>query len=843
MNRLSWLFKMAYRDSRRSRSRLLLFLSSIVLGIAALVAIGSFGDNLKEDIEKETKGLLGADLVVRTNQEPGDTLRMWLDSLKGDEMASEIEFNNMVLFPGNGTKLMEVRGISGGFPFYGDFETKPADAAASFGNGAFAIVDEAAMTEMDLEPGDSVRVGEYWFTIAGGLVDIPGSSSFTRGFTPPLIIPGQYVDSTGLIAAGSRAQYKFYLRYNDDALPDQLVEKYDKRMALDDIRTTTVEERKERLRRNFDQLTGFLNLVAFIALLLGCIGVASTVHVYVRSKIANVAILRCLGAKGSDAFYIYLIQIGSMGLIGSVIGAALGSVLQYAIPGIFQGMLTVDVSTGISALAIVQGILTGFFISILFALLPLLAIRNISPLVTLRADYEQNSPKRDWLRWFVGLAVILFVLLFAFIQTGEWLEAGLFTLFICFAYLVLFGAGKLLMWMVRKFLPSSWPYVYRQGVANLYRPGNQTIVLLISIGLGTGMLASMVFVQHMLLGELQLAGGADKANLILYDIQQSQREEVAEILDSAGLPLLSEVPVVTTRISGINGRSRQELLSDTTDEYNDRSLSWEYRITFREDLNPSEKITDGDWQGRVESPGDSVFISLDGEFAERLGVALGDKITWNIQGLPVETYVGSLRQIDWNEVDANFMVLFPSGVLEKAPHFSLMFTRVPADSVATGIQNAVVKEFANVTIINLGRVFDQVSKIVDKMAFVIRFMALFSILTGLVVLISSVLISRYQRIRESVLLRTIGASKKQIWLIQLFEYLFLGSLAVFTGIVLAAIASSLLAFFVFKITFSLPWLSLLIIFIAITGLAIIIGLFNSREVVSRPPLAVLRKEI
>ncbi|MGB5977441.1 MAG: FtsX-like permease family protein, partial [Cyclobacteriaceae bacterium] len=642
---------------------------------------------------------------------------------------------------------------------------------------------------------------------------------------------------------GSRAQYKYYLRYEDETLADRLVEKYDKRMRLDDIRTTTVEERKERLRRNFDQLTGFLNLVAFIALLLGCIGVASTVHVYVRSKIPNVAVLRCLGAKGSDAFFIYLIQIGTMGLIGSILGAILGSILQYAIPGIFQGMLTVEVSTGISTLAILQGILTGFVISLLFALLPLLAIRNISPLVTLRAAYEPAPAGRDWLRWVVGLAVILFVLIFAYVQTGEWTEAGLFTLFICFAYLVLLGAGKLLMWAVRRFLPSSWPYVYRQGVANLYRPNNQTIVLLIAIGLGTGMLASMVFVQHMLLDELRFAGGADKANLILYDIQQGQRDQVAETLDSAGLPLLSEVPVVTTRIAGINGRTRQDLLSDTTDEYNDRSLSWEYRITFREELNSSEQVVEGTWEGRVDTPGDSVYISLDSEFAERLGVGLNDKITWNIQGLPVETYVGSLRQIDWNEVDANFMVLFPSGVLEKAPHFSLMFTHVPADSVAADIQQLVVSKFSNVTVINLGRVFDQIGKIVDKMAFVIRFMALFSILTGLVVLISSVLISRFQRIRESVLLRTLGASRKQIWLIQLFEYLFLGSLAVFTGILLATLASGLLAYFVFKITFTLPWLSLLVIFVAITGLAIFIGLFNSREVVSRPPLAVLRKEI
>lgn len=839
-----WLFKMAWRDSRKNRARLLLFMSSIVLGIAALVAINSFSDNMQRDINNEAKELLGADLVVDSRQPFTEPVLQFFDSL-GGRQSKEISFASMVLFPKNGgTRLVQVRALEGDFPYYGAIETVPENAAQSFRKGKQALADKTLLLQFDATPGDSVQVGNLTFLVEGSIEKVPGQPGIAATVAPPVYIPLQYLEETGLLQKGSRVNYKTYFKFNEDVNVDALVENIIKpRLKQEEVGFDTVEERKEEIGEAYENLTGFLNLVAFVALLLGCIGVASAVHIYVKDKITSIAILRCLGGKGKEGLAIYLIQIVLIGLLGSLAGALLGTVVQFVLPEIFAGFLPVEVSLAISWRAIAQGVLMGLVISLLFALLPLISIRNISPLTALRASYTGENKGVDKLKYVIFLLIILSIGVFSFLQLQSYKEALYFTGGVLLAFLALAGIAQLMMWLVRKYFPVGWSYIWRQSLANLYRPHNQTLVLMITIGLGTALVTTLFFVQHLLLEKVALSGSENQPNMVLFDIQSDQEERVADITREFGLPLLQRVPMVSMRLEGLKGRSVNEIKKDTTTDVSRRVLNREYRVTYRDSLIGSEEIIKGKWTGQVESPQDSIFISVEEGYAGAMDVDIGDKVTFNVQGAVIDTYVGSLREVDWQRVQTNFLILFPEGVLENAPKFHVLITRVDSSQLAADYQQAIVRQFPNVSIIDLKLILSTVDEIIAKVSFVIRFMAFFSIITGIVVLIGSVIISKYQRIRESVLLRTIGASRKQILSINALEYFFLGSLAAITGVLIAMLGSWALARFSFEAPFAPSFLPVLVTYLIITLLTMLIGLSNSRPVVNNPPLEILRSEV
>ena len=414
-----WLLKMAWRDSRRNRNRLLLFISSIVLGIAALVAINSFSVNLQRDINREAKTLLGADLVLEGRQTAPDSILQLFDSLQV-ESSTNVGFISMVLFPQSGnSRLAFINALEGDFPFYGNFNTEPKTAARSFRTGGRkALVDKSLMIQFGVAPGDTVKIGDVYFTVEGKLNALPGQAQITSSIAPTIYIPQAYLEATNLVQQGSRLEYKYFYQLPESIQPDTLLSTIKPDLVSASMRGTTVERRRENIGEAFQNMSSFLNLVGFIALLLGCIGVASAVHIYVRDKISIVAILRCLGASGRQAFLIYLIQITAMGLVGSLLGAGLGSLLQKVIPAVLADFLPVSgVSSLISWSAIGQGIITGLGIAILFALLPLLAIQGISPLRTLRASFEEKNGKVHPWAWLVYVLIFAFIFGFSYQQT------------------------------------------------------------------------------------------------------------------------------------------------------------------------------------------------------------------------------------------------------------------------------------------------------------------------------------------------------------------------------------------------------------------------------------------
>lgn len=367
------------------------------------------------------------------------------------------------------------------------------------------------------------------------------------------------------------------------------------------------------------------------------------------------------------------------------------------------------------------------------------------------------------------------------------------------------------------------------------------MVLIVAIGLGTFLISTLYFTKDILLSKTEVGQTTQNANIIVLDVQPEQRSAVAQSIAAKDLPVVDNIPLVTMRMHSIKGRLVNDIRQDTTRQIRRWLLNHEFRTTYRDTLTASETLLKGEWTPLVNS-NDPVVISVADNLASDANITVGDQVVFNVQGVLLETTVGSIRQVDWSQVQLNFTIVFPKGVLEDAPQFNVLTTTVPDEASSASLQRELVGKFPNVSIIDLRQVFTLVEDILDKVSWVINFMAFFSILTGIIVLIGSVRTSKYQRIKESVLLRTLGAKNKQILQITAFEYVFLGLLGSLVGIILALVSSLCLALFAFKEPF-LPSIIPFVVFLpGITLLVLGIGLSNIQTVLKSSPLEVLRRE-
>jgi len=878
-----WTWQMAWRDSRSSRRRLLLFSTSITLGIAALVAISSFGKSLQSAIDTQAKSLLGADLALASRANFSPEEEKLFQSL-GGEQAREIDFSSMIYFPkSGGTRLVSVRALSGDFPFYGALETEPPEAAGAFRAGAGALLEEALLIQYGAKVGDPIRLGDLTLSIAGSLRKVPGETLALATIAPRVYLPMADLARTGLLRQGSMARYKVYVKLPPTANVKRIVERIQPELNRYRMGHSTVETRKKDLGRSIDDLYNFLNLAGFIALLLGGVGVASAIHVHVKQKIETVAVLRCLGASVSQAFAIYLLQGMALGVIGALAGAGLGLGVQFALPKLVASFLPFPVAFVISWSAVLLAMGQGFVICLLFALLPLLSVRRVSPLAALRSFVEAPAGRRrDPLLWLAVLGLALGIVLFCLLHTQHWYEGIGFAAGLALAFGLLGAVAAGIVWAVKKVVRPWMPYVWRQGLANLHRPNNRTVLLMLSLGLGVFLILTLYLVQQTLLAELASNRTGTGANLVLFDVQTDQKPGLLDLLHNQNLAVLDEAPIVTMRISSIKGRSVEEMLGDKNKQVPNWVLRREYRSSYRQQLRAGEKIVAGKWVGegsprespksKVQSPksggqgpisptnptsptspmtldfgpwtldSSPVTVSVEEDIAKEMGVGVGDKLVLDVQGIPLAATVASLRKVDWHRVEPNFFLLFPLGTLEEAPATHVVLTRADSPEKSARLQRAVVQAFPNVSAIDLTLVLQTLDAILGKISFAVQFMALFTVLTGLLVLAGAILTGRYQRMRESILLRTLGASRAQILQIQLVEYLCLGLMAALTGIILAVAASWSLAVFVFHAAFVFFALPLLMGLLLVLLLTVGMGMLMGRGIANRPPLELLRVE-
>lgn len=842
---MKFVLRMAWRDSRASRRRLVLFSLSIVFGIAALVALGSGSASLARAMRLQAKGLLGADLALTSRQPFSAALDRALGALGGEEARDE-SLASMLVFPGAGgaARLVEVRALEGNFPFYGDFVTEPAGAAARLRRGGnVVILEESLANQFAVQVGDTVRLGRISLTVAGTLRKLAGESAAVATLAPRALIPRAALAAAGLTGAGSLVRYRVTLRLPPGTAADTVAGELRRRFPEERFSTETAASRERELGRALTNVYRFLNLVGFVALLLGAVGVASAIQVHVRQKIPTVAILRCLGASAGQAFAVYLVQGIGLGLLGAVLGAGLGVALQQALPAVLRDWLPFPVDFFIAWPEVGRGMAAGFLICVLFTLLPLLAVRRVPPLAALRALAADEAGAGRFDPWRLAIAALIACAVagFACQQTGSRRLGVGFAVVLGAGLAVLAGLAWAVAAAARRWPPRRLPYVVRQGVANLHRPNNRTVLLLVSLGLGTFLVLTLYLARSTLLAEIGEAGGGRRPNLIFFDIQDDQIGPLDRLAAAAGSPVLDQAPVVTMRIASLRGRAVADLLQDPGIRLPGWALRREYRSTFRAGPSATERVTAGAMAVRA-APGSPAPISVEEGLARDLGLGLGDEIVWDVQGLPVRSRVASLRRVEWRRLEPNFFVVFPEGVLEGAPKFHVAAVRAATPADSAGLQRRVAAALPNVTAVDLALLLQTLDGVFAKVAFAVDFMAGFTVATGLVVLAGAVVAGRYQRVREAVLLRTLGATRRQLDRIRLVEYAVLGVLAGLLGILLALGANVLLARALFATAPAAPAGPLLAALVLVPGVTLVTGWLADRAAAARPPLEALRLE-
>lgn len=841
--------RLAWRESRTARRRLLLYMSSISLGVGALVAIDSFAENVTRSVHDQSRSLLGGDIAISSNAPLKPEAAKLLDSLRarGVGVTRSTNFASMAFVPrSGGTRLVNVRAVGAGFPFYGNIITKPASAWSEIQHGRNAIVDPALLVSLDARLGDTLALGFGRFVISGELESVPGEIGISAAIGPRVYIPDADLSGTGLLVFGSRADYQTLVKLPPSLSPGQFIGRYEKRFRDAGARVRTAGYNESRLAESIDQLHDFLSIVGLVALLLGGIGVASGVHAFAMRKIEPVAILRCLGATSWQVLAIYTAQAALMGLVGAMIGAVLGVAIQFAFPYALRDFLPVDVDVTLTPAALGLGAVIGVWVAIIFALRPLVALRRVSPLQALRRESDADVLRRtrtDPLGFVVTFAIVASVLALG-MSRADTVQRGIaFSIAIGLAIAALWSAAALLAWGAKRIVRPSMPFVVRQGVASLYRPGNQTRAVVLALGFGVFLMGTLYQVQHNLLRTISGKLLQARANVVFFDVQEPMRPGIDSILRTDRYEVLEETPLVPMRISSINGRSVADIAGDSAGGR--RRPSWalrrEFRSTFRDSIGPAERVVAGRWFGAAPS-GDSTFeVSLDEGVAQELRVKLGDAITWDVQGVKVPTRVTSLRKVNWASFEPNFFAVFEPRALAAAPKQFVILARVPDARAMARLQRQVVSSYPSVSSLDLTLVQQTISSVLGKVTVAIRFLALISLGLGIPVLFSAVAATRRERLREGVLLKTLGATKRQIGRIMFAEYALLGALGALSGIVLSTLAAWALSHWIFRVGFAPAPVAATLVALAMMAIAVTIGLLTGRDVFAETPMAALRE--
>lgn len=843
---------MAWRDSRRGRMRLLWFSFSIMIGIAALVAMGAVRQSLLDAVEREARALLGADVYLNARK-PLTPKAEDLVARVPARVLRETALTVMAVSPATGnSKLVQARGVEPGFPFYGAPVTDPPEAWAKCLAGEGFVVDPALTEALQVKTGDTIKLGDVELPLLGVLLKAPPQVSGLGVFAPELFMARPLAAKTGLTGGNDFTFHRLWLQVPPKLNVERhVVERLRRPLNAEGVQMETVAGRKRTIGAVLEVLYSFVSLIAFIAVALGGLGVAGAMRVHAQERLPRVATLRCLGAPAGKALAVYVAQGILLGLAGAAGGVVVGLAAQYVAPLVLNRVLPLRLEPGLSLGAAATALGFGFLICVSFALLPLLKVRRVPPLAAVRAQIV--TPRgggfwRDPLAW--GILLILAAAMTALAVSLSPPQARLtgvgFTAALAGGLLLLAGTAWSVTRLARKIARPWWPFVARQGLAGLYRPKNQTLLFLVAGGLGVSLVLSTVLVQDMILKRFDSRLMRGKANFYVIDVKTTQREAVREKLRELQAPPVDEAPIVLTTVVQVNGKTPSEPrdAGDRRERPSGRALSQVYRATWRENPGESEEVVEGEWVARHEAdaPG-PVPVSLEEDAARRLRVKVGDRVTFNAGTRRLECVVTSLRKVHWEDMRLNFLIVFPAGLAESLPHTWAVSARLGSPAEGARAQRELTAAFSNLTIFDLGAAVGVIEDILDRAGRVVRWLTGLVAATGVLILLAVIMAGRRDRIEESVLLRTLGASRRQIRHILTMEYLLLGFLSALTGALLSLGFAWLLARFVFKLPFSAWWLPLGVAVAVVCGLTLLLGALLSRGVATHPPLAILRQEV
>jgi putative ABC transport system permease protein len=848
-----FILRMALRELRASWARLLFFFLCVAIGVAAIVVLRSVVQNVRITLTREARSMVGADVAIQSTRVLPSDVRAEMLRLVADHgsttVADVIDTQTMaspVGTAGTGAvRLVEVRGLSAGFPMYGTLEL---DGGRAYSHdllaGRGALVQPEVLGHLGLRTGDAIRIAGQPFTIRGVVTRDRVQRSGGIAFGPRVYVDIADLKATTLLGFGSRATYLTFARVEEreiDGLARALRQRFERETAM----VRTWKSLEDRLGRNLTVAENYLSLVGFAVVVLGGIGVWSVTRVVVEQKIRSVAILKSIGATSGKILAIYVLLVSWLAAVGGVAGLAMAAVAARVIPeSVLRPLGVTDVSITMSAA--VQGITVGWLVSLLFALVPLLEMRRVKPLVLLRTDAQASRRKRDWVSVSAAILVAAAIAAVAMWQAGS-ARAGLYvTAGLGVAAAVLALAGRLL---VRALAPlaRSPRFAVRHAFVSLGRPGNQTRVILLAVGLGCFFVLTVRLLQVSLLEEISVQVGDRAPDFVLIDIQPDQLDEIRAAATAYAQEAPRLMPLLRARVVGVQGRRVQ--LNTAEDVRKHGELTREFGLTFRDGLQPNETLLAGEfWNGPLEaplSPDLDTEVSIEEDVHDQGELDLGDVIRFDVGGRPLRARVTSIRQVTWEEFqNGGFVfVLRPSPAVVETPHTYVGFVQIendPARRVA--FQRQLIDTAPNVSAIDVRDVVESIRGVVDNVTFGVTVVGAVTLIGGVAILIGAVAMTRFQRMYEAAIYRTLGASTRLLATMVVVEYGLLGLTAGIVGAAGAAGLSYLLARFLFEMTWQpAPWL--LVGAMVLTAVLVgVVGLVASLDVLRRKPLGTLRSE-
>ncbi|MBY0503277.1 MAG: FtsX-like permease family protein [Bryobacteraceae bacterium] len=849
--------KIAWREGRASSIKFFFVILAVAAGVGALTGVRGFAAAFRQLLLKEARTLMAADISVRQFVLPNEEQQAKLAEFEKQGITRTWITETVTMAATARVPdplLVSVKAVDpSGYPFYGQVLLKPPGPLAAVLTPDQVAVSEDLLLRLQMQIGDTIKVGGIDFRVAAIVDKEPDRMAGSLNVGPRLMMSRQGLDRTNLLRFGSRAAQRLLFKLpppvQGPAVNAATVERVrtELKSAFPEAMVIDFRETHPLITRGLTRSTTFLSLVSLIALIVGAIGVAMAIHSHVQQRLDSIAIMKCLGANSTHVMRIYLLQTLALGLLGGLVGVCFGAAIQSAFPLLIARYFQIAPDFRIDPSSVAQGILIGLLATVLFTAVPLLAVRHIRPILILRRDMgETRLPWRERLRrqWPALLAGLLILLGMAgiagWLSEGSWRDAARLGLFfvggLAFSLALLSGAAWLLLWLLRRFqqhVPYWFPSAVRHGIANLYRPGNQASAVLVALGVGVMFTLTVYLVQQQMIGQLAASAPPGMPNVFLIDIQESQKDALVRLLKSQpGVQKEPEiVPAVSIRLKSVNGAPLDSLNLKGFD----RRFLQTRTVTWYDSRPDFVEMASGAWLG---GPND---VLLNEDAAKALKAKPGTALQFDAYGRPINVRVVGTFKIEQVRLGSGVEFIFPRAQLAGLPLNYFGGVRVKTSQVAA-LQRASYRQFPTVSVINVADVLDIIQEVVDQIAVVVRFISGFAILAGIIILASSVAGTRFRRVREVAILKTLGGTRRRIAAIFSIEFLVLGALAGLLGGLLASGFTQVLMSRFFEAD---PIASALPVFVAIAGSALIANLAGwlaSSRILAQRPLRILRDE-
>ncbi len=836
------LARLIVRELRGTRARVVPFLASLAIGVAAVVLVAGLGDSVARAIRMEARPLLGADVAARSSQPIPAAFDAVAIAFPEVERADSVDLLTMVAVPpaADGTPgrslMAELKAVSSGWPFYGAPTVEPARPLTELLDPEGVVVEPALLERLGLDVGAAVRIGGAAFTVRGVVEKEPGRLPSGLSAGPRVLMSLDGLARAGLGDTGARVTHRALFHAPDEARAAALAG-----WLKDTTRGatyTTVEtwsDAQPSAQRSIERSSSYLGLVALLSLVVGGVGVAQSTRAWMARRLDALAVQRCLGLTTGELRLLALVQTAALATVGSAAGAILGVGALVLAPLVLDGLLPAEAVQPWQPGAIARGLALGVGVALLFAARPLDQAARVPPLRVLRRDVEPlpDPPLRAAV---AGLALGGGVFGLAWLQARDPVVAGAFV----GGLAVVAGVGALGASVVARSLgrlaQGVRPWWLRHGLASVGRPGAGLVPAVVSLAIGVVVVLTTVLVEGRIFAQVSEEFPEEAPSAFLVDVQPDQREGVIRLLEEADATQVKSAPMVVARLLAIDDRGVEALVAERG-EAERWSFTREQRLSYMAALPPDNRIV----AGASFSEAVPAELSLEQRYAESLGATVGSRLRFDVQGVPLDFTVTSLRTVSWASFNMNFFLVAEPGVLEGAPQSVLVTAQLPAAREAA-VQDALAAAYPNVTLVSVRAALTQARGLLERMAWGIRAVGAFTALAGIAILVSGVAADAARQGRKVALLKTLGTTRAGVVGLFAIEYGIVGLLAGVLGAGGAWVASWAVVTRLMRLGWrtDVPALQLAVAITA--GLSALVGVLANTRALRVRPAEVLRGE-